>query len=423
MSGSQSSDDARTDDSTPPTRRAEPKPWRTEGLPAEDADTDGQRKRPRWWRLLIFFGLGYLLLFGLLSVQDSWGAPTKLPYTDFTAQVEEHNVAEVFARGSTIEGKLREAKPVPGQDASAENPTTYQQFTTERPTFAQDDLLAQLKQGGTTVSATPLTQERGTFWNLLISFAPMLLLFGFWYWLFKRSQKAMGGGAGMFGGFGREKRGPVNPETVRVTFDDVAGIDEVEAEINEVVDFLREPDKYRRLGARAPKGVLLDRPARYRQDAAGSRDRRRGERAVLQRQRLGVHRDDRRRRRQPGPRAVRGGAQGRPSIIFIDEIDTIGRSRGGAIAVGGHDEREQTLNQILTEMDGFSGSEGVVVLAATNRPDVLDPALLRAGRFDRTSSSTRPTVRGAPTSWRSTLARCRSLTTWSSTGSPRRPPA
>jgi cell division protease FtsH len=187
-------------------------------------------------------------------------------------------------------------------------------------------------------------------------------------------------GGGLLGGRARK---PVDPETVRVTFDDVAGIDEVEAEINEVVDFLRDPAKYRRVGARAPKGVLLTgAPGTGKTLLARATA---GEAKVpffsasaseFIEMIVGV-----------GASRVRElFAEARkvaPAIIFIDEIDTIGRTRG-ANAFGGHDEREQTLNQILTEMDGFSGAEGVIVLAATNRPDVLDSALLRPGRFDRT---------------------------------------
>ncbi|HET7665465.1 MAG TPA: ATP-dependent metallopeptidase FtsH/Yme1/Tma family protein, partial [Mycobacterium sp.] len=239
--------------SAPPSDRPAAKPWRTEGLPAGD-DEGGRGRGPNWWLVLLFFGLGYFLLFGGLSFQDALGGPTKVPYTEFTTQVEQRNVAEVFSHGDTIEGTLRQAKPLPGQDAGAQNVRTYQKFTTERPTFAQDDLLTQLKNSGATVSATPLTEQRGILANLLISVAPMLVLFGFWYWLFKRSEKT---GMGMFGGFAWNKRKPVDPESVRVTFDDVAGIDEVKAEISEVVDYLRDPEKYRKLGARVPKGVLL----------------------------------------------------------------------------------------------------------------------------------------------------------------------
>ncbi|OBA74127.1 cell division protein FtsH [Mycolicibacterium elephantis] len=324
-----------------------------------------------------------------MSFQDSLGEPTKVPYTEFTAQVEQHNVAEVFSQGDTIEGTLREPKPVPDQDDPGK---TYDRFTTERPTYAQDDLLTQLKAGGATVSATPLTQDRGIFWNLLIAFAPILLLFGFWFWLFRRAQ-AMGGGAGMFGVSTRKKK-PVDPESVRVTFDDVAGIDEVKDEINEIVDYLRNPEKYRKLGAKVPKGVLLTGPpgtgkTLLARATAGEANvpffSASGAEFIEMIVGVGASRV---RELFEEARKVA------PSIIFIDEIDTIGRSRSSAASVGGHDEREQTLNQILTEMDGFSGSEGVVVLAATNRPDILDPALLRPGRFDRRVAVNPPDRKG-----------------------------
>jgi cell division protease FtsH len=344
------------------------RPWRTEGLPK------GEPAKPRTrWLTVVAWLVGYLLLFGVLTLQDRLSGPQPVPYTEFKNQVVNKNVSEVFARGDSIEGQLKKAVAVPGQQDR-----TYQQFTTERPTFATDDLLAELTDGGAAVRATPLVQQRGFLTNLLISFAPILLLVGFYVWMFKRQQQAIGGG--LLGG-GKQKR--VDPEKVRVTFDDVAGIDEVEAEINEVVDFLKDPEKYRRLGARAPKGVLLA-------GAPGTG------KTLLARATAGEA-------KVPFFSAsasefiemIVGVGAGRvrelfaearkvaPAIIFIDEIDTIGRTRGGARAFGGHDEREQTLNQILTEMDGFSGHEGVVVLAATNRPDVLDPALLRPGRFDR----------------------------------------
>jgi cell division protease FtsH len=216
-----------------------------------------------------------------------------------------------------------------------------------------------------------------------------LLLIAFYVWMFRRQRAAMGGG--LLGGSASKR---VDPETVRVTFQDVAGIDEVEAEINEVVDFLRHPEKYRRLGARAPKGVLLSGPPGTGKTLLARATA--GEANVpffsasaseFIEMIVGV-----------GASRVRElFAEARkvaPAIIFIDEIDTIGRARGGVRSIGGHDEREQTLNQILTEMDGFTGSEGVVVLAATNRPDVLDPALLRPGRFDRTIHVNAPDQQG-----------------------------
>jgi cell division protease FtsH len=348
---------------SPPSR-----PWRAEGLPK-----GGQPNAPRWrWQTAAVWLVGYLILFGVLTVQDRLSGPQPVPYTEFKTQVTNKNVGELFARGNSIEGQLKKAAPLPGQPDRS-----YQQFTTERPTFANDDLLRELIEDGASVRATPLVQQRGFVTNLLISFAPILLLVAFYLWMFKRQQGAMGG---LLGG-GKQKR--VDPETVRVTFDDVAGIDEVEAEINEVVDFLKDPEKYRRLGARAPKGVLLTgAPGTGKTLLARATA---GEAKVpffsasaseFIEMIVGV-----------GASRVRDlfseARKVAPAIIFIDEIDTIGRARGGARAFGGHDEREQTLNQILTEMDGFSGHEGVVVLAATNRPDVLDPALLRPGRFDR----------------------------------------
>jgi cell division protease FtsH len=361
-----------------PPERPAARPWRAEGLPSGHPPA----KRRRWTTAAIW-AVGYLVLFGVLTLQDRLSGPQAIPYTEFKTQVVAKNVGELFAKGNSIEGQLRNAAPLPGQADR-----TYQQFTTERPTFASDDLLAELTAGGATVRATPIVQQRGVIANLLMSFAPLLLLVGFYVWMFRRQQRAFGG---MFGA-GRQTR--VDPETVRVTFDDVAGIDEVEAEISEVVDFLKDPEKYRRVGARAPKGVLLaGAPGTGKTLLARATA---GEAKVpffsasaseFIEMIVGV-----------GASRVRElFAEARkvaPAIIFIDEIDTIGRARGGARAVGGHDEREQTLNQILTEMDGFSGHEGVVVLAATNRPDVLDPALLRPGRFDRQIMVHPPDLKG-----------------------------
>jgi len=351
----------------PPSDQPAPRPWRTEGVPS------GQPAKPRsGWTRWVLWPAGYLILFAVFTYQDRMSKPQTVSYTEFKAEVANRNVKEVFARGDTIQGALKKAAPLPDQPDR-----TYDKFTTERPTFATDDLLAELTAGEATVRAKPLVQERGVLTNLLFSIGPMVLLFGFYFWMFRRQQSAMGG---LLGG---RPRKPVDPQTVRVTFADVAGIDEVEAEINEVVDFLRDPAKYRRVGARAPKGVLLTgAPGTGKTLLARATA---GEANVpffsasaseFIEMIVGV-----------GASRVRElFAEARkvaPAIIFIDEIDTIGRTRG-ANAFGGHDEREQTLNQILTEMDGFSGTEGVIVLAATNRPDVLDPALLRPGRFDRT---------------------------------------
>ncbi len=353
------------------------KPWRTEGLPA------GRSSNHRiGWRIVAAFAVLDLVLFTALMLQDRSSGPQPIAYTEFKAQVGKKNVAEIFARGNSIEGALRQS--VASQERQGR---PYKHFTTERPTFAVDDLLAELAANDATVRATPLLQARGIFANLLLSLAPILLLFAGYFWFFKRH-------GGALGVIGRRGSKPVSPDSVRATFADVAGIDEVEAEIGEIVDFLRDPAKYRRVGARAPKGVLLaGAPGTGKTLLARATA---GEANVpffsasaseFIEMVVGV-----------GASRVRElfteARKVAPAIVFIDEIDTIGRVRSGGATSAGQNEREQTLNQILTEMDGFAGTEGVVVLAATNRPDVLDPALLRPGRFDRTIMVHAPDQKG-----------------------------
>jgi cell division protease FtsH len=348
-------------------------PWRTEGMPRNDTPEPPRRR----WRYLLWALVAYLAVFVLLSMQDTLGGAPSVPYSEFKDQVVAGNVSEVFSRGDSIDGTLRQGAKLPDADGS-----TYQSFTTVRPSFADDDLYGELEQHGVKVLATPLTQERGLFSNLLLSLAPIALLVLFYLWLFRKQASLFGGMSGL-GGLGGKKQAPVDPEKVRVTFDDVAGIDEVKGEISEVVDFLQHPKKYEELGAKPPKGVLLSgEPGTGKTLLARATA---GEAKVpffqvsaseFIEMIVGVGASRVRELFEEARKVA-------PSIIFIDEIDTIGRKRGGSAAIGGHDEREQTLNQVLTEMDGFSASEGVVVLAATNRPDVLDPALLRPGRFDR----------------------------------------
>jgi cell division protease FtsH len=298
-----------------------------------------------------------------------------IPYSPaFLAQVQSGNVSTVTAQEAAIRGTLRHAIRYPARDKNA-TPTT--EFSTRVPDFADTralDTLLQRQGVVVTAKAPP-----GTPWwqTLLAGFGPAILFFGLWYWLMRRS-----GSGGMFS-FGRTKAKKYEPTTQRVTFADVAGIDEAKDELAEVVDFLRNPDKYRKLGARIPRGVLLTgSPGTGKTLLARAVA---GEAGVpffsmsaseFVEMIVGV-----------GASRVRDlFAQAKaeaPSIIFIDEIDAIGRSRGSGVFSGANDEREQTLNQILTEMDGFDASTGVIVLAATNRPDVLDSALLRPGRFDR----------------------------------------
>lgn len=357
------------------------KPWRTEGLDEQKLDQKkGQPNQggPRFnWRNALTWGVVvYFLSFLFFSLQDMGTAPETISYTEFQTQVTEQNVKSVYSKGDTIQGELKAERTLPASDPEV----GYTMFATERPTFAQDDPLAALIAGGAEVRAEPLVAQRGTLTNLLISFAPWLLIIAFYVWLFRRQMKGAGGG--MFG-LGKKEVKPVEPGSVRVTFDDVAGIDEVEEQVSEIVDFLQHPDKYSRLGARPPKGVLLTGGpgtgktllARATAGEAGVPFFSASASEFIE-MIVGV-----------GAQRVRDlfneARKVAPAIIFIDEIDTIGRSRAGSRSMGGNDEREQTLNQILTEMDGFDGTEGVVVLAATNRADILDPALTRPGRFDR----------------------------------------
>ncbi|MER5764009.1 ATP-dependent zinc metalloprotease FtsH [Streptomyces sp. NPDC002082] len=333
---------------------------------------------PGGWRGLILTALiVYLITNLVLSFFNEGDEPT-ISYTEFSKQVANGNVSKIYAKGDAIQGELKTGQPKPDGDKG-----DYKKFVSQRPAFADDDLWANLTKQNVVVTASPVVVQRSFLANLLISLAPMLLLVLLWVVIARRMGSAMGGG---MGGLGRKTPPkPVELEGAkRTTFEDVAGIDEVEGELNDVVDFLKNPDEYRKMGARMPGGVLLAGPpgtgktllARAVAGEAGVPFFSASASEFIE-MIVGV-----------GASRVRElfseARKVAPAIIFIDEIDTIGRARGGGAAMGGHDEREQTLNQILTEMDGFSGSEGVVVLAATNRADVLDPALTRPGRFDRT---------------------------------------
>ncbi|GGZ78136.1 ATP-dependent zinc metalloprotease FtsH [Streptomyces subrutilus] len=357
----------------PPRDRADT-PWRSEGAPPAPAP---RKRMPGGWRGLILTALiVYLLTNLVLSFFNEGDEPT-VSYTEFSRQVADGNVSKIYSKGDAIQGELKAKQPLPDGGKG-----DYTKFVTQRPAFADDQLWAELTKQKVTVTASPVVVQRSFLANLLISLAPMLLLVLLWIFIARRM--SMGGGA--MGGLGR--KAPPKPVELegaqRTTFEDVAGIDEVEGELNDVVDFLRNPDAYRRMGARMPRGVLLSGPpgtgktllARAVAGEAGVPFFSASASEFIE-MIVGV-----------GASRVRElfteARKVAPAIIFIDEIDTIGRARGAGAGMGGHDEREQTLNQILTEMDGFTGSEGVVVLAATNRADVLDPALTRPGRFDRT---------------------------------------
>ncbi|MEV6174381.1 ATP-dependent zinc metalloprotease FtsH [Streptomyces sp. NPDC051954] len=358
-----------------PPRKAPDQPWRTEGTPDEPTGRSGGRRiRPRWWGLLLTAAIVFLLAYVGLTYLGAGDEPT-ISYTEFSKQVDDGNVSKIYSKGDAIQGQLKNARDNP------EGSGDYTKFRTQRPAFADDDLWRNLSSHDVTVTARPVVQQRSLLSNALISLVPIVILVVAWILI---SRRMAGGGAGrMLGRRAPPKPVELRPGTQRTTFADVAGIDEVKGELDDVVDFLEHPDAYRRMGAKMPRGVLLAGSpgtgktllARAVAGEAGVPFFSASASEFIE-MIVGV-----------GASRVRElFAEARkvaPSIIFIDEIDTIGRVRGGGASVSGHDEREQTLNQILTEMDGFSGSEGVVVIAATNRADILDPALTRPGRFDR----------------------------------------
>ena len=378
--------DRRMADPQQRTRPDEPTPWRVEGerdTAGNGRGPDGARRpgsrwpRPPGSRRFWWFLLGLLVLNIVLGqlIPTAEDRRMDVPYTFFRQQVAAGNVKEVNARADVIQGEFR-------RSARFEDEGPEKTFETVRPVFAQDDeLLALLLAKKVEVNARPIDEGRSFLATLLISFGPTLLIVGLLIYFLRRSAGMAGGGALALG---RSKAKRYDASAQRVTFDDVAGIDEVEEELKEIVDFLKNPQRYRRLGAMFPTGVLLSGPpgtgkTLLARAVAGEADVPFFSLSASEFVEMVVG---------VGASRVRDlfdqAKKAAPAIIFIDELDAIGRSRGGGGGFGGgHDEREQTLNQILTEMDGFTGSEGVIVLAATNRPEVLDVALLRPGRFDR----------------------------------------
>ncbi len=369
----------------PPRDRADT-PWRSEGAPPSPPP---KRRMPGGWRGLILAALIVFLLTNLVLSFFNEGDEPTISYTEFSKQVGAGNVSKIYSKGDRIQGQLKAEQPLPDGGKG-----DYTKFVTQRPAFADDDLWANLTKQNVTVTASPVVVQRSFLANLLLSLAPMLLLVLLWVFIARRMGSALGGGLGGLGRKAPPKPVELQAGAKRTTFDDVAGIDEVAGELSDVVDFLKNPQQYRRMGARMPGGVLLSGLpgtgktllARAVAGEAGVPFFSASASEFIE-MIVGV-----------GASRVRElFAEARkvaPAIIFIDEIDTIGRARGAGGGLGGHDEREQTLNQILTEMDGFSGSEGVVVIAATNRADVLDPALTRPGRFDRTVTVSPPDKSG-----------------------------
>jgi len=337
-------------------------------------------RRTLTWFLIIL--LINFLVFRFLVPRGE--AATTVPYTLFREQVTKRNVASIYSRADRITGKFRSAitYPTAADSASATGaPKKVTTFGTTLPSFVGSGLEDLLLANGVEIRAEPIEDSGSPLNTLLFGFGPSILLIVFYVWLFRRAAK-QGGSGGILGiGRSRARRFDLTKQE-RVTFEDVAGIDEAENELVEIVDFLRDPAKYTRLGGTAPKGVVLvGAPGTGKTLLAKTVA---GEAGVpffsmsgseFIEMIVGV-----------GAARVRDlfkqARENAPAIIFIDELDSIGRARGQT-AIGGSSEQEQTLNQILTEMDGFSSEQGIIVLGATNQPDILDKALLRPGRFDR----------------------------------------
>jgi cell division protease FtsH len=351
-------------------------PQRTGGPQGTPPQTP-PRPRPGWWWWLGVLFLGLLFVNYYLGSRATQGpSRVRVPYSPFFLnQVKGENVDSITSKGTAIQGTFKKPTTYDG-----ERETT--KFKTEIPAFADENQLSHLlQQNGVVVNAQPL--DTGVPWweNLLLGFGPTVLFVALLVLLMRRA----GNVQNVLGQFGRSSARRYQPTGDKVTFEDVAGVEEAEQELIEVVDFLKNPDKYRRLGGRIPHGVLLTGPpgtgkTLLARAVAGEADAPFFSMSASEfvEAIVGV-----------GASRVRDlfakAKAEAPAIVFIDELDAIGRSRTSGVAgfSGGNDEREQTLNQILTEMDGFDSSTGVIVIAATNRPEILDSALLRPGRFDR----------------------------------------
>ena len=366
----------------PPTHRG----WRVDPAP-DGRGSPPDAKPPMVPRSRRFAAvlLGLLVLNLVLSfVTGQPQGRERVPYQPFFIhQLQGGNVRQITSQADALEGDLKKA--VAYDPPGSAKPVQVTRFTTQVPAFIdRAQLTRQVTAQDVVINAQPPDAGRGFLASLLLGLLPTLLLVGFFVWIARRQMAAAGGG--VLGGFGRSTARRVQlGENERVSFDDVAGIDEAEDELVEIVDFLKNPQRYSKLGARIPRGVLLYGPpgtgktllaravAGEAQAAFFSMSASEFVEAIV-----GV-----------GASRVRDlfkqAKEAAPSIVFIDELDAIGRSRSGNVGglSGGNDEREQTLNQILTEMDGFEPGTNVIVLAATNRPEILDQALLRPGRFDR----------------------------------------
>ncbi len=321
--------------------------------------------------LWIIIGLLLIVLFNIFQGSSTNRNSSKISFSDFISATESGNVSEVNISGNNVTGFLDDGRA----------------FNTYAPNYP--NLVDMLNDRGVKITAEPSERSMHPILGVLLSWFPMLLLIGVWIFFMRQMQS--GGGKAM--GFGKSKAKLLNEAVGKVTFDDVAGIDEAKQELEEVVEFLKDPQKFSRLGGKIPRGALLVGPPGTGKTLLARAIA--GEANVpffsisgsdFVEMFVGV-----------GASRVRDmfdqGKKNAPCIVFIDEIDAVGRHRGAGLG-GGNDEREQTLNQLLVEMDGFEANAGVIIIAATNRPDVLDPALLRPGRFDRQITVSNPDVMG-----------------------------
>jgi cell division protease FtsH len=349
------------------------------GMPDEHKPPPPHRLRGFWIFVIVLLALNWI---SVLAFQKSGQPRDKVPFSPyFLNQLEAGQVKSISSKADTISGTFKAKVRYPPSDSKA-TPTDL--FSTQVPSFwNSNQLTTLLRSQGVEVNATNPNPGTSILAELLLGFGPTLLLVGLFVLLARRAT-AGGGGIGGIGNFGRSQARRADPQKIMVTFDDVAGIDEAKAELTEIVDFLKTPERYERLGGRMPHGVLLYGPpgtgkTLLARAVAGEAHAAFFSIAASEfiEAIVGV-----------GAARVRDlfakAKEAAPAIIFIDELDAIGRSRQGSAGItGANDEREQTLDQILTEMDGFESTEAVVVLGATNRPEILDPALLRPGRFDR----------------------------------------
>ena len=309
------------------------------------------------WGMIVLLVVG---LFNLFQNPKNSVSSNSVPFSEFLQNIEDGRVMNVEIKGNNITGVLADGK-------------TFSTYAPNDP-----NLVEKLSSKGVSITASPIEDKMPSLLGILLSWFPMLLLIGVWVFFMRQMQGGKGGAMG----FGKSKAKLLSEARGKVTFKDVAGIDEAKEEVEEIIEFLRDPRKFRRLGGKIPKGALLIGPPGTGKTLLAKAIA--GEANVpffsisgsdFVEMFVGV-----------GASRVRDmmeqGKKNAPCIIFIDEIDAVGRSRGAGLG-GGNDEREQTLNQLLVEMDGFDTNEGVIIIAATNRPDVLDPALLRPGRFDR----------------------------------------